>query len=574
MGMEIRLLGEPRILDDQGAARPVRGHQAWALLARILLSRRPLGRREIAAELFPEAADPLGALRWCLAALRRALGCAEALSGDPITVNLPRQTRVDVFELDDGGLDVEAAGDLLQGIEPRCGHEFATWLLVERERMASVIDARIRQETMQAIAGGDHARAIRLAERGVRRNPFDEGPHIFLVKSLVLAGRHEAALKHVEQTERLFLDELGERPSPALRSSARRTVAAPPGGVSPQAVVKSLIDSGLAALAAGAVDAGVDCLRRAVADAERCNDAYLQTKALLELGTALVHAVRGHDDEGAILLRQAIDLARRCGSEDLAASGFRELGYVDALAGRRPAAAAQLTAALEIAGDDDGLAGIHAVMGFNLVDWGRVEEGMYHYDLSLRHARAAGNLRRQIWSLGLGGWGQLAAGRADRAVRWLSDCLEMVDQTRWISFRPWPLAVLGEARLRQRQDPVPLRAALEDAFALSCQLGDPCWEGAVARSLALSYDAAGEAGRALHWLAEARGRCLRETDAFVGLLVQILADQAAISLRDGRIDAAGGFAREALARAARAHMDGHVRQASRLIDVCNSKVQD
>lgn len=571
MGMEIRLLGEPRILDDRGSTRQVRGHQAWALLARILLSRRPLGRREIAAELFPETADPLGALRWCLAALRRALGSAEALIGDPITPNLPRGTLVDVFELEGGALDIELAGDLLEGIEPRCSHEFSTWLLVERERMASVIDARIRQETLQAIAGGDHARAIRLAERGVHRNPFDESPHIFLVKSLALAGRHEAAVTHVEQTERLFLDELGERPSPALRSSARRTVSAPPGGVSSQAVVKSLIDSGLAALAAGAVDAGVDCLRRAVTDAERCKDVYLQTRALLELGTALVHAVRSHDDEGAFLLRQAIDLAHRCGSEDLAASGFRELGYVDALAGRRPAAAAQLAAALEIARDDDGLAGIHAVMGFNLVDWGRVEEGMYHYDLSLQHARAAGNLRRQIWSLGLGGWGQLAAGRADKAVRWLSDCLDMVDQTRWISFRPWPLAVLGEARLRQRAEPVPLRVSLEDAFALSCQLGDPCWEGAVARSLALSYDAAGEADRALHWLSEARVRCMRETDAYVGLLVQILADQAAVSLRDGQVEQAGTFAKEALSRAARAHMDCHVRQASRLVDACNEQ---
>ena len=48
------------------------------------MTERPLSRRELSAELFPSAVDPLGALRWCLAGLRRALGSAEAFAGDPV----------------------------------------------------------------------------------------------------------------------------------------------------------------------------------------------------------------------------------------------------------------------------------------------------------------------------------------------------------------------------------------------------------------------------------------------------------------------------------------------------------
>ena len=67
----------------------MRGLQAWAVLARVLLSDRPLARRELVGELFPETSDPLGSLRWCLAALRRALQAPDSLTGDPIRPELP-----------------------------------------------------------------------------------------------------------------------------------------------------------------------------------------------------------------------------------------------------------------------------------------------------------------------------------------------------------------------------------------------------------------------------------------------------------------------------------------------------
>ena len=331
----IRLLGSPCILDEHGAVQAVRGLQAWGVLARILLSPRALARRQLASELFPDTVDPLGAVRWCLAALRRALGSGEALRGDPIEANLPTGTWVDVYEFDKGGLSLIDVGELLEAASPKASAEFETWLLIERQRLAARVEERIRRASLDAIAAGDGQTALRNAELGVMRSPFSEGAHVLLVKALVLNGRHDAALAHVEATERQFLLELGERPSLALRSAARRTISSAPAGISPAVLLTSLIEQGKAALAAGAPDAGIESLRRAASEAEKLNDKTKLAQALLELGTALVHAIRGFDEEGAVLVRQAAELAEVQGLSSLRASALREIGYVEALAGRR-----------------------------------------------------------------------------------------------------------------------------------------------------------------------------------------------------------------------------------------------
>ncbi|GFJ85891.1 AfsR/SARP family transcriptional regulator [Phytohabitans houttuyneae] len=70
----VRLLGPPSIDVDGSPARSPRGRKAWALLSYLLLAERPPSRRHLAELLFADADDPLGALRWTLAELRRSLG--------------------------------------------------------------------------------------------------------------------------------------------------------------------------------------------------------------------------------------------------------------------------------------------------------------------------------------------------------------------------------------------------------------------------------------------------------------------------------------------------------------------
>ncbi len=566
MSVRIRLIGRPEIrIEGEGLAR-VRGHKPWALLARVVLTERPVTRQQLATELFPDADDPLGSLRWSLAELRRGLGSADSFTGDPVRANLPDDAELDTAALIDGTFDrFDDLGELLEGVRPRAGAGFESWLLVERERVAGLVDAQLRQAVLRAMSLGDHERATRLAQVGVGRNPFDEGAHVLLVRALVAAGS-EAAAAHVLATEELFRAELGTPPSPALRSALRPTVADPTPGVSPRSTATALLDAGLAALDAGAVDAGMECLRRAAAEAERAGDDRLYAKTLLELGTALVHAVRGYDDEGAVLLRQAADLGVSSSDHILAARALRELGYTDALVGRRRTAAAYLDQAAELAdGDAELMAGIDAVEGFNLAEWGKHAEAIERYGTAIDLARSAGKPRREAWALGLGARVHLLRGDLGTAEAWLNECVNRVDDEQWVAFRPWPLALLGEIRLDAGDDPGTVRSDLEEAFVLSCQLGDPCWEGTSARVLALTHGVEGDLAAALTWIADARRRCTRTTDTYVGMEASILTTDAELSLLAGDPLRAEAAARSLLTLAARTQQDGFLATALALL---------
>ena len=207
----------------------MRGHKSWAVLARLVLAERPVGRRGLGSELFPDADDPLGSLRWCLAGLRRALGDATLFTGDPIDVRLPPSISVDVHGIGPGDLDDLLDGELVEGIDPAGGPELATWLLVARRQVAAHVDAVLRDEVIASLSHGRTERALSLAERAARRSPYDEGVHVLLARCLVQAGDHGGATRHVEEVERRFRADLGCDPSPALRSRrARRSPPLPP----------------------------------------------------------------------------------------------------------------------------------------------------------------------------------------------------------------------------------------------------------------------------------------------------------------------------------------------------------
>lgn len=551
----IRLLGVPEITGLDGAIRPVRGYQALGVLARVLLADRPIPRRQLAAELFPDTVDPLGALRWCLAALRRAIG-ADAMVGDPLIANLPDGSRVDALSIDDPDFDPLSAGELLQDSAPEAsGTEFATWLLVERARIAARIDERLRRDTLAALVVGDSERALVLARVAVLRQPFDEGRQILLVRALVLSGQPDSARAHADQVDADFLRELGEPASPALRSAARAGLADPPPGPGPATVVETLLEAGTAALAVGAMDAGIDCLRRAAALAEAMNDTGLTARSLVELGTALIHSVRGQDDEGILHLRSAEEMALRIQNRTVACKAVLELSYADALAGRRPDAQRLAVRALELAdGDPAHQATAHAFAGFNLADWGRHDDALVSYDLSLAAARSGGAGRREAWALGLGSWCQMRAGRLDDAETWAREALDKCETQRWLSFRPWPEAVLAEVQVRGGVSPAAVLGRLEPTLALSCQLSDPCWEAATCRVIGLAHEVDGQPNQALSWLGRASRVASGFTDFYAALQSRILFDQARITLGVDT-DLAAPMIRNLLAFAARAHAD-------------------
>lgn len=82
------------ILQPEGSQVQQHGRK-WALLAYLILERRKATRSSLASLLFADADDPLGALRWNLSELRRALGPEIELTGDPLTLVLPENWHCD-----------------------------------------------------------------------------------------------------------------------------------------------------------------------------------------------------------------------------------------------------------------------------------------------------------------------------------------------------------------------------------------------------------------------------------------------------------------------------------------------
>jgi DNA-binding SARP family transcriptional activator len=555
--LTIRLLGPPTIERDGVPTRPPRGRKAWALLGYVLLAERPPSRKHLAELLFADADDPLGALRWTLAELRRTLGRPDALAGDPVTAALGDGVAVDLRRLtadDPGDALLATDGEFLDGIQLPACLEYESWLLVARHRVSAAVEARLRGAAIELLALGRADEAIPYASRVVARNPLEEGNHELLVRSLAMAGDRAAALRQVAVCEDLLRRELDCAVSGALRDAATvgpgSAMVSPPTG---RAAVVGQLEAGRAAIAAGAVDAGMQCLRRAVGDAARCRDLGLRGRALTALAGALVHAVRGRDEEGAVLLREAIQVATEAGDRATAVTAHRELGFVEVMAGRRDTADAWLSKAQELAETDEQLAPIHGVRGMNASDRGDYPTAFAHFDESVERAASCADHRQRAYSLALAARAHLLRAEHSQAAVALSHSLALTREQRWLAFLPWPQALQAELDLAAG-DLDGATDGLEQAWVLSCQLGDPCWEGMTARAMALVHARRGDHPSAMAWLAEARTRCTRTTDRYQWVHGYVLDAAAGHALDRGDPDRARPIVTALAALAARCDM--------------------
>jgi tetratricopeptide (TPR) repeat protein len=329
----------------------------------------------------------------------------------------------------------------------------------------------------------------------------------------------------------------------------------------------SLREAGLAALSAGAADAGIECLRGASAAAEASGDKELLGRCLLELGTALVHSIRGYDDEGAVVLASAVELAVAAGAEQIAARALSELAYIDVLAGRRTSASDYLQRAGAIAADDPPL--IAALVGFeamNLSDWGRLDASAERFRTAVELSRSAGSVRREVWNLGLGARTFYLLGQLDEAADWAHRSCVLADSQRWTAFRPWPEAWLAHVRLARGDDPTVVREAAEETFALARQVQDPCWEGLAAKTIGLTHLAERHHVTALDWMKNAGTIYRRVTDSYTWVEVDAFLAEAQAALAFGDAARAEAVARQAVAVAAKGSMDDLLESAVRLLN--------
>jgi tetratricopeptide (TPR) repeat protein len=279
--------------------------------------------------------------------------------------------------------------------------------------------------------------------------------------------------------------------------------------------VNVLIETGMAAVDAGAPEAGVARLRGAVASARRQDDAELLARSLVGLGTALVHSCRGTDEEGAAALHEGSTLAERIGARRLAARGWRETGWIQFLRGRYDRAEATLARAAELAdGDEEELAWIEVILGTC-----RSDIGEYASASELLRSATARSERLQRHEALAYAWTMhaklhLLRDELDEATALLDRALALVEARGLNSFRSWPESLRAEIDLRNG-DVEGADDAFEHAFALGSEIGDPCWESIATRGRGLVAVERGEIERGLELLVEAPRLCRRLPDTYL-----------------------------------------------------------
>jgi DNA-binding SARP family transcriptional activator len=554
-GLSIRLLGRPGLEIDGAEGYRFRSRKSWAVLAFLLLSERPPTRSRLASLLFAEADDPLRALRWCLAEIRRGLGPRGALDGDPVVLALPSGSRVDVDVLVHGhwrdAVDLPGLGaDLLDGLAVANAAPFEAWLLSERRRLASAAESILHEAALGYLSRQELTRAREVAVRAALMSPLDENHQALLIRIYRLAGDDEAAQRQYDTWAATSERELGVVPGVAARLALRERRATT--DAVDVAAIQAITEAGTAAVSAGALAAGVASYETAVRLADRAEVHSLRVETRLVLAEALIHTLGGLDEEGVATLTEMERIAVADGDAEAAARARAELGYVDLLRARYDRAERWFTQVLEGSEVPSTRAKAMTYLGSVASDRADYPRASRLLEEATCLSRELHEPRREAYGLSMLARISLLRGDPGEAEERLRAALAVSEADHWLSFRPWPQALLGQALLAQG-DVARASESLQQSWARACQIGDPCWEGISARGLAMVADASGDSEGAITTLLDARARCTRQADPYVWLDVHILDALCDLGRRHGD-PRTGGWVEEMHERSSRTGM--------------------
>ena len=459
MSLTLHLLGRPRIRSGSGTDHTVRSRKSWAVLAFLLLGERPPTRAELAALLFAEADDPLRALRWSLAELRRG-----PWPGTPCST----ATRSCCSWPADVVVDVDVAGPAAAGgtrsSSPASGRTcstasrspappaFESWLLSRASPARRRVGGDPARGRPRRDVARDLDRALGYAVRAAAMSPLDENHQALLIRLYRLAGDEAAAAAPVRHLRRHCWSASSapprgrrsrprcasgrvdrERP-PTPRRSRRwprpalpRSPPGPPRPASPRSGPRS----------------GWPTWR---------GHARLRVSTRLALAEALIHSLGGLDEEGMATLLAADGIAAAHGDAGRVARGPRR-----ARVRRLPAGALRPGRGVALAGARDARCrAIPRSRRRPRPTWDRsrataptTRRRPAPARRGRRSGQAAGDPRRAAYAAVDAGPGRPAArltsteaARAARRRR--STCAE---REHWLAFLPWPQALRGELEL-------------------------------------------------------------------------------------------------------------------------------
>lgn len=511
----IRMLGKASVEREGLIAPAPRGHKTWVLLAASILAHRPISRAWAAELLFANAQDPRAALRWSIAELRRKLGEAATLHGDPLTVRFAPGTTVDLLD----GTPLEALRlvvdhqipRLLEGVELPDLPEAEHWLARSREACRHSMVTRLIAAAETSLAQGVARDAVTAAEALVEDDPLDEARHLLLVRALAAAGDRAGALAAVQRCNAVLRRELGVAASPVLRAAACVPTRAPVELVDRDRILsRTLLEAARSALASGAVQVGLAYLADAEAAAHRSRDELLLSEVLFARGSAVVHAVASTDPQAREDLRRSAALAITGGRPSAAAPALRELAFARASA-RHPVDGL-LARAEELSHNDPAeRAAVLGIRAFARLDDGRYALALADFTASMRSSEAAGAGRQLAWAWTLRARAHLQSGDLAAAADDLSGAAQLVQELRWTAFVPFVRAQQGmlavrENRLGEAAD------LIASGWTTATITGDRCWLSLLAQVAGLVAARQGHPQEALAVIADAHAAQERTVD--------------------------------------------------------------
>jgi DNA-binding SARP family transcriptional activator len=511
--VDIRLLGRPAVVIDGLEAAPPRGVKAWGLLAFLAVSERPRSRSELADLLFARAEDPLGALRWSLAALRRLLDQSDVLKGDQLALDLSGGAAVDVHAVERGDSDaVDLPGfgqELLAGLSFPDSPLFETWLLGERRRLAVRSASLLREAALSRSARGDHDEAIRYASRLVGLDPLDEGHQALLIRAHALAGDADAASMQLETCRRVLRSELGCEPGPAVVAAARAAES------TRRALQRTASSEGVEArlsvawqsFLGGAIDHALDLGRGAVTSSDDTNDDYLRTITRTFLAAMLGIAVRGWD-EAATALSEAFYLAEQLQLADDAATVLAVRSGTEMMRGDYQTAHAYGLSGLEMSHDPGARALNLMFLGGIEADRGKHDQAAQHAESAVSSAEDSRDPVRLLYASAHAARVLLMCDQPSRARPMVE--LARATGTTMLAIQPWPVAMLAEVEVADGQIEAALRHA-KQAEAMSATTGVSYQQALAKRAMGLAEAARGDTDAAIGHLTAALNLARRTT---------------------------------------------------------------
>lgn len=483
MPLRIRLLGRPSLERDRTTIR-LEGRKTWALLAALILETPAMTRRQLAERLWSEADDPLGAVRWTLSQVRRALAPDVQIVESDDRLTLTGTFTVDALDLlsgawDEDTIDDVTHGELLEGTDGAELSDFERWLSVQRARIATArIDAL--RSCAAVSTRSDPLRALRLAERALATEPFDDGLHEIVVDCHMERGDIEAARRYVDATEALYRRDLGTPAPPSLRRALeRKRSGAPLPLLRLDLEARALLEIATARSAAGAWDDARDITTRAIDAAAASGDRALEARGILSFVNIATCKMSRGPTEWNPLLQRAFTLGTELGDKALLCDVEIERGRLAAIAGRFGSAETMLRRGLAIASglsDDLRVARARRFLGMAETEW--CDYGAAASDLAAaaEHPECRSSAMAYLSRL-LARTGQLdeAAAICDDESNWSSS-----DAIVW---RPLAVIAAGEASLA-RDDLGAASDRFGRALALARETTDPDWTVLSLRGLA------------------------------------------------------------------------------------------